>query len=78
MASLSPPQMSTSSTPQVLAVQSRPVKPRSADINENVLLSEVRSQVGAADVDKGGQPLETVLEEVSRKKAKSDAAQLLH
>lgn len=50
---------------QVVAVRYNLVKPRSADVNENVLSEVARNQFGLnEDQVKNGQPLENVLEEV--------------
>lgn len=50
---------------QVVAVHTNVVKPRSADVNENLLSETARNQFGLTDEQvKNGQPLENVLEEV--------------
>lgn len=49
----------------MVAVYCKPVKPRSADVNENVLSGVARNYFGLSDdLIKGVQPLENVLEEV--------------
>lgn len=50
---------------QVVAVHYNLVKPRSADVNENLLSEVARNQFGLTeDQIKNGQPLEHVIEEV--------------
>ncbi len=50
---------------QVVAVQYNVVKPRSSDVNENLLSEVARNQFGLTEEQvKNGQPLEHVLEEV--------------
>jgi hypothetical protein len=50
---------------QVVAVHYNVVKPRSSDVNENLLSEIARNQFGLTeDQVKNGQPLEHVLEEV--------------
>ncbi len=49
----------------MVAVQYNVVKPRSSDVNENLLSEIARNQFGLTeDQVKNGQPLEHVLEEV--------------
>ncbi|KAI1297261.1 Epithelial splicing regulatory protein 2 [Halotydeus destructor] len=49
---------------KVIAVHCKPVKLQSADINENILSEVAKGQFGLTeDIIKGGQPLDTVLEE---------------
>ena len=48
-----------------MAVHTNVVKPRSADVNENLLSETARNKFGLTDEQvKNGQPLENVLEEV--------------
>ncbi len=50
---------------QVVAVHTNVVKPRSADVNENLLSETARNKFGLTDEQvKNAQPLENVLEEV--------------
>jgi len=60
---------------KVVAVHYNLVKPRSADVNENVLSEVARNQFGLSeDQVKSGQPLENVLEELDQfAKAKLDS-----
>lgn len=51
---------------QVVAVHCNHAKPRTADVNENVLSEVARNQFGLTEYQiKSGQPLENIIEEVT-------------
>jgi hypothetical protein len=61
----------------VVTVQDYWVKPRSADINENVLSEQAREEMGLSEelIRTKGNSLEQVLSQVKKNKIKTAAAQ---